>query len=145
VAVRLSFIADLVRPTVVDLGCGAGLGCSESVRRVPRCRLSSYMAREAAADEASVTVGLMDDLNFSSVRQRRCGSCTVRLVWTISVRSAAGHQRAQPDTTPVGLHIRVGPEPASAEPASGHVAGQGWYRTRGISGAVPRRRRTLSI
>jgi SAM-dependent methyltransferase len=69
VELRLSFIANLAQPTIIDLGCGTGLGRRLIHQLNPRAEyvgmdISNSMARVATADNASVTVASMDDLSF---------------------------------------------------------------------------------
>lgn len=69
VALQLSFIADLTRPSIVDLGCGTGLGWRliKPINPYAEYRgidISPSMAQMAANSGINVTVGSMDDLSF---------------------------------------------------------------------------------
>jgi SAM-dependent methyltransferase len=70
VALRLSFIADLVQPTIVDLGCGTGLGRRLVEQVNPYAEyfgvdISPSMVHVAEETEgAHFTTGSMDDLRF---------------------------------------------------------------------------------
>ena len=70
VALRLSFIADLVQPTIVDLGCGTGLGRRLVEQVNPYAEyfgvdISPPMVHVAeATDGTHFRTGSMDDLRF---------------------------------------------------------------------------------
>lgn len=135
VALRLSFIANLVRPTVVDLGCGTGLGRRLVHQLNPYAEyvgvdISTSMARVAAADDASVTVGSMDDLDFLAD-----ASTDVVLALFASLSFAFEPRKVVSEISrilrPSGYaYLSVLSRGALSRLGSGGVR-HGWYRTRG--------------